>query len=35
MWKMEQVRDQILSFNNTASPDLVLEVGTKVLVHFL
>lgn len=33
MWKMEQVRDQILPFNNTAGPDLVLENGTKVLVH--
>jgi len=35
MWKMEQVRDPIPSFNNTANPDLVLEVDTKALIHLL
>lgn len=28
---MEQVRDQIPSFNSTAGPDLVLVSGTKYL----
>lgn len=35
MWKMEQVRDRILAFKNAGSPDLVLEVGTKVLIYLL
>lgn len=35
MWKMEQVRDQILPFKNAGSPDLVLKVGTKLLIYLL
>lgn len=35
MWRMEQVREEILSFNNTESPNLVWEIGTKVFILLL